>query len=126
MKATTLPKLTEAIIRAAAAPESFQRGREYSEAGAVSNTSSKRICSWTRPASAMPSAPAFTSWAAPAGPATRTKTKRRRLPGVRAVRGAGVHLRPKVLHGHAAVGWVARRVGLLSVQSIALNGLNRA
>src|SRR5690348_17092717 len=31
------PKLTEAIIRAAATPESFQRGREYFESGAISN-----------------------------------------------------------------------------------------
>jgi len=35
----TAPKLTEAIIRAAATPESFQRGRDYFESGAISNTS---------------------------------------------------------------------------------------
>jgi uncharacterized Zn finger protein len=30
-------KLTESIIQAAATPESFQRGREYFEAGAIFN-----------------------------------------------------------------------------------------
>ncbi len=39
MKSTPLPKLTESIIRAAATPESFQRGRQYYESGAISNAS---------------------------------------------------------------------------------------
>ena len=34
----SLPKVTESIIRAGATAQSFQRGREYYEAGAVSNT----------------------------------------------------------------------------------------
>ena len=34
-----LPKLTESIIRAAATPQSFERGQDYYHSGAVSNTS---------------------------------------------------------------------------------------
>ena len=34
-----LPKLTESIIRAAATPQSFERGQDYYQSGAVSNTS---------------------------------------------------------------------------------------
>jgi len=34
-----LPKLTESIIRAAATPQSFERGQDYYRSGAVSNTS---------------------------------------------------------------------------------------
>ncbi len=34
-----LPKLTESIIRAAAPPQSFERGQDYYHSGAVSNTS---------------------------------------------------------------------------------------
>ena len=34
-----LPKLTESMIRAGASPESFQRGRDYFESGAISNAS---------------------------------------------------------------------------------------
>lgn len=33
-----LPKITESMIRAGAAPESFHRGEEYSREGAISNT----------------------------------------------------------------------------------------
>ncbi len=33
-----LPKITESIIRAGAAPESFQRGKEYYQSGAISHT----------------------------------------------------------------------------------------
>jgi uncharacterized Zn finger protein len=34
-----LPKLTESIIRAASTPQSFERGQDYYQSGAVSNTS---------------------------------------------------------------------------------------
>jgi uncharacterized Zn finger protein len=34
-----LPKLTESIVRAAATPQSFERGQDYYHSGAVSNTS---------------------------------------------------------------------------------------
>jgi uncharacterized Zn finger protein len=34
-----LPKLTESIVRAAATPQSFERGQDYYRSGAVSNTS---------------------------------------------------------------------------------------
>lgn len=34
----TLPKLTESVIRAGATPQSFQRGQEYYQNGAISNT----------------------------------------------------------------------------------------
>src|SRR5512135_1951816 len=33
-----LPKLTESIIRAASSPQSFERGRDYYQGGAISNT----------------------------------------------------------------------------------------
>src|SRR5574337_613200 len=33
-----LPKLTESIIRAGASAQSFQRGQDYYESGAISNT----------------------------------------------------------------------------------------
>ena len=34
----TLPKLTESIIRAASIPQSFERGQEYYQGGAILNT----------------------------------------------------------------------------------------
>jgi len=34
----SLPKLSESIIRAAATPQSFERGEEYDDSGAISNT----------------------------------------------------------------------------------------
>jgi hypothetical protein len=75
-----LPKLTESIIRAAATPQSFERGQDYYQSGAVSNTSIQdnlligdcegtqrliTVCksNWTRPASARQTAPAPTSMA---------------------------------------------------------------